>query len=55
MQCPHCKKRINARLLAAVFAAKGGKSTSEAKAEAARKNGRLGGRPKKEADASAAK
>ncbi len=38
--CPYCGARINAGALL-------GASTSPAKAEAARRNGRLGGRPKK--------
>lgn len=40
MKCPHCHKQINA---AAVL----GAQTSEAKAAAARENGKRGGRPKK--------
>ncbi len=44
--CPHCGARINAGALL-------GASTSPAKAEAARRNGRLGGRPKKVVAASA--
>lgn len=38
---------LPSRALAAIFAARGGKATSEAKRSSARANGRKGGRPKK--------
>ncbi len=40
MNCPHCGKEFNVGLLL-------GKSKSDRKAEAARLNGRKGGRPRK--------
>jgi hypothetical protein len=46
MKCPHCNAIIPDRVVARHLAAKGGKVTSEAKSEAARINGRLGGRPR---------
>lgn len=43
MICPHCGKRISKKQAASAM----GKSKSEAKQNAARENGKLGGRPKK--------
>jgi len=40
---------LPARSVAAIFASRGGKSTSEAKRKSAKKNGRKGGRPRKPA------
>ncbi len=45
MKCPHCHEEIPEEALRAELARRGGLSTSEAKAEAARKNGAKGGRP----------
>jgi hypothetical protein len=47
MICPHCHKPIKDELFARYLAAKGGKKKSEAKSQAARANGRKGGRPVK--------
>lgn len=51
MICPHCHKRISAKVVARELGRKGGKlggsSTSEAKALAAKLNGAKGGRPRK--------
>jgi len=49
MICPHCLKEIPDDLLAKHLAAKGGRSTSEAKKQAARINGRKGGHKPKPA------
>lgn len=46
MICPHCKKKISAKNLAKAFASVGGSASTEAKAKAARMNGKKGGRPK---------
>lgn len=43
MNCPHCKKKIKTNLAAVAL----GKIKSEKKAQAARENGKKGGRPKK--------
>ena len=43
MICPHCKKKIKTNLAAVEL----GKIKSEKKAQAARENGKKGGRPKK--------
>jgi len=52
MNCPHCHKEIDdsdiARHLGSIGGRKGGRSTSKAKVAAARRNAKLGGRPKKE-------
>jgi len=52
MICPHCHNEISeadiARHFAAIGGRKGGQSTSEAKRQAARENGKRGGRPRKE-------
>lgn len=47
MICPHCKNQISDTEVAHYFASKGGRSTSEAKRAASRRNAKLGGRPKK--------
>jgi len=44
MNCPHCGKAISRKEIAREI----GKHTSESKAEAARENGKLGGRPRKQ-------
>jgi hypothetical protein len=44
MKCPHCGKPISPKAIAAEI----GKHKSEAKSQAARENGKLGGRPKKQ-------
>lgn len=43
MKCPYCKKEIDRKQIASEI----GKHNSEAKRQAARVNGRKGGRPKK--------
>ena len=43
MICPHCKKKIKTNLAAVAL----GKIKSEKKSEAARENGKKGGRPRK--------
>lgn len=48
MICPHCHRKIPDHLIAAHL----GSIKSEAKAAAARRNGRLGGRPRKEKEKS---
>jgi hypothetical protein len=45
---------LPARALAALFASRGGQSTSDAKKTSARENGRKGGRPRKSANPEAA-
>lgn len=47
MKCPHCLKNISDKLIARHLASKAGSVKSEAKATAARENGKKGGRPKK--------
>ena len=51
MKCPHCKKDISEKEVAAHFGRIGGKlggqATSDKKKRASRANGKLGGRPKK--------
>ena len=47
MRCPFCNRIIRDTIIARHLSIKGGKSTSEAKRQAARLNGRLGGRPRK--------
>ena len=47
MICPHCKKPITIHQIAVEFGRKGGSVKSEAKAAAARINGRKGGERKK--------
>jgi hypothetical protein len=42
------RRKIALSSMAAVLGSLGGKSKSEAKAKAARENGKLGGRPRKE-------
>jgi hypothetical protein len=44
--CPHCGHELTAKDAAALLGSIGGKSTSTAKQEAARLNGKKGGRPK---------
>lgn len=43
MKCPYCKKEIDPKQIASEI----GRHNSEAKRQAARVNGRKGGRPKK--------
>lgn len=43
MKCPYCKKEIDRKQIAAEI----GRHNSEAKRQAARANGKKGGRPKK--------
>ena len=45
MNCPHCKKEIKIDRKKAAFSL--GSIKSEAKANASRENGKLGGRPRK--------
>ncbi len=40
LNCPHCGKDVSS-----LFGRRGGRATSKAKARAAKKNARLGGRP----------
>jgi|TARA_R100000306_G_scaffold43448_1_gene41878 transposase-like protein len=47
MKCPHCNEQIAESLIAGHLGSKGGLSKSKAKIEAAKINGRLGGKPKK--------
>lgn len=53
MECPHCHREIPDEAIAKHLASKGGRSTSKAKTEAARRNAKLGGakggRPPKKA------
>lgn len=49
MKCPCCNHEIPDHDIAKYLASKGGHSTSDAKKEAAKLNGKKGGRPKKEA------
>lgn len=51
MRCPHCGREIDMALMASRMGMKGGSVTSEVKAEAARRNGKRGGRPRKESHA----
>jgi len=50
MKCPHCKKEISEKEVAAHFGRLGGNAskgkTSNKKKRASRLNGKLGGRPK---------
>ena len=46
MKCPHCKKTIKEEVVSWEYHSILGKMKSERKAEAARLNGKLGGRPK---------
>jgi len=47
MHCPKCGFTIDDREISHHLAAKGGLARSQAKREASRRNGRLGGRPRK--------
>lgn len=47
MICPHCKEKINDKIVSHYLAAKGGKAKSKAKISTAQENGKKGGRPKK--------
>ena len=47
MRCPHCGRDIDDQEVARHLAAKGGAARTELKREASRRNGRLGGRPRK--------
>jgi hypothetical protein len=51
LTCPHCGEYIDLGFNVATAASAMGKSTSEAKAQAARENGMKGGRPPKKAKA----
>ena len=46
MKCPHCKRKIDDDMVSWAYHSMLGKMTSEKKAEAARRNGLKGGRPK---------
>jgi hypothetical protein len=46
VKCPHCKKEIKDEVVSWEYHSMLGKMTSEKKAEAARRNGKLGGRRK---------
>lgn len=46
--CPNCGHKINVKKIMREMGSKGGKSTSEAKSNASRENGKKGGRPRKD-------
>lgn len=48
MKCPACKQTVTADHFICSIGARGGSVTSDKKARAARRNGKKGGRPKKE-------
>lgn len=45
--CPHCNHELTGSEIAALMGSIGGSVRSETKSQAARDNGRLGGRPRK--------
>ena len=47
MNCPHCNKDLTPEQIKKLWAMLGGSAISEAKSNAAKENGKKGGRPKK--------
>lgn len=47
MLCPHCKKEISEKQILIFVAGRAGRFKSKRKADAARENGKKGGRPSK--------